>query len=296
MAFLKKSLFSSFFVKPQPTTPDLPQDEPVPPAIAPFSISLTSFLEALQIFGLSELTKSSNQWERDTMANGAFSAQTLGVSGVCRLRYDRPGSPLQLVLEETGITTSCELVTYEPSALAEIPFSRDELTLKAIVGAPYLHDAIIEMSATNPDRIIISASNQCLVFSAPNDHGAVTFQFYRDGDKYRNEELNRSTAGAGESIGKVGDMPSILETFMVAEQPFRQAYKFSHIAATRKALSSAIKVSIRGDHQGVLSLQFMIEIVDGEPGVSFVDFLFIPLVEEENENVEQSQLGMPDSF
>jgi cell cycle checkpoint protein len=282
MAFLKKSLFSSFFVKPQSTTPDSPADEPISNSVAPFSISLTSFLEALQIFGLSELTKPVNLWERDALANGAFSAQTLGVSGVCRLRYDRPGSPLQLVLEETGITTACGLVTYEPSSLAEIPFSRDELTLKAIVGASYLHDAIMEMSATNPDRIIISASTQCLVFSAPNDHGAVTFQFDRDGDKSRNDESNRSTATIGDSISKAYDAHSILETFMVAEEPFRQAYKFSHIAATRKALSSAIKVSIRGDHQGVLSLQFMIENVDCEPGVSFVDFLFIPLVNEEN--------------
>jgi cell cycle checkpoint protein len=245
-------------------------------------VSLTSLLEALQIFGLSELTKSVNPWNRDTFANGAFSAQTLGVSGVCRLRYDRPGSHLVVILEETGITTTCELVTYEPSSLAEIPFARDELTLKAIVGATYLHDAIMEMAATNPDRIIISATSESLVFSAPNDHGAVTFQFYRDLDVFRNDEPQHQTSTNADSVNKpIVPEPTVLETFMVADKPFRQSYKFTHIAATRRALNSAIKVSIRGDHQGVLSLQFMIENVDGDAGVSFVDFLFIPLVDEE---------------
>ena len=139
-------------------------------------MSLTSLLEALQIFGLSELTKPVNPWDRDTFGNGAFSAQTLGVSGVCRLRYDGPGNHLIIILEETGITTTCELVTYEPSALAEIPFSREELSLKAIVGASYLHDAITEMAATNPNHITISATDESLLLSAPNDHGAISYQ------------------------------------------------------------------------------------------------------------------------
>ena len=280
MAFLRKSVFSSYLLKPSASSSQ--EGQTSSSVVGPFSVSLTSLLEALQIFGLSELTKSVNPWNRDTFANGAFSAQTLGVSGVCRLRYDRPGSHLVVILEETGITTTCELVTYEPSSLAEIPFARDELALKAIVGATYLHDAIMEMAATNPDRIIISATSESLVFSAPNDHGAVTFQFYRDLDVFRNDEPQHQTSTNVDSANKpIVPEPTVLETFMVADKPFRQSYKFTHIAATRRALNSAIKVSIRGDHQGVLSLQFMIENVDGDAGVSFVDFLFIPLVDEE---------------
>jgi cell cycle checkpoint protein len=280
MAFLRKSIFSSYLLKPSVQSSQ--EDQSSTPIVGPFSVSLTSLLEALQIFGLSELTKSVNPWNRDTFANGAFSAQTLGVSGVCRLRYDRSGSPLVVILEETGITTTCELVTYEPSSLAEIPFARDELTLKAIVGASYLHDAIMEMAATNPDRIVISATSESLVFSAPNDHGAVMFQFHRDSDGLRNDEPQHQASTNTDSVNNpIIHDPTVLETFMVGDQPFRQSYKFAHIVSTRKALSSAIKVSIRGDHQGVLSLQFMIENIDGEAGVSFVDFLFIPLVDDE---------------
>ena len=49
-------------------------------------------------------------------------------------------------------------------------------------------------------------------------------------------------------------------------------------------MAIASKVSIRGDEQGVLSLQFMIEVEGG--GVSFVDFRFVPYVPEEGEGEE----------
>jgi cell cycle checkpoint protein len=75
-------------------------------------------------------------------------------------------------------------------------------------------------------------------------------------------------------------------------------------------MAAASKVSIRGDRQGVLSLQFMIKLGDssgsvvdpsgvppagGDVGgnVSFVDFRFVPLVDdneggsETGENVEE---------
>lgn len=68
-------------------------------------------------------------------------------------------------------------------------------------------------------------------------------------------------------------------------------------------MAAASKVSIRGDRQGVLSLQFMIELGDsgisglsanrgdavstvasaGGNSVSFVDFRFVPLLDEEDE-------------
>ena len=46
-------------------------------------------------------------------------------------------------------------------------------------------------------------------------------------------------------------------------------------------MSVASKVSVRADSQGVLSLQFMIEVEAGK--LSFVDFRFVPLVEEGGE-------------
>lgn len=59
-------------------------------------------------------------------------------------------------------------------------------------------------------------------------------------------------------------------------------------------MAVANKVSIRGDRQGVLSLQFMIELDErnkpsrentstSSGNVTFVDFRFVPLLDENNE-------------
>ena len=54
-------------------------------------------------------------------------------------------------------------------------------------------------------------------------------------------------------------------------------------------MAVATKVSVRGDAQGVLSLQFMIEI---EPGkASFVDFRFVPYVAEEGDEEDMEDEG-----
>ena len=63
-------------------------------------------------------------------------------------------------------------------------------------------------------------------------------------------------------------------------------YKYSLIKNASKAMAIANKVSIRGDEQGVLSLQFMIEVEGG--GVSFVDFRYIPYVPEDGEGDEDA--------
>ena len=80
----------------------------------------------------------------------------------------------------------------------------------------------------------------------------------------------------------------------------KQRYKFDLIKKAGKAMALASKVSIRQDQQGVLSLQFMIELGgnstesrdrEGSKGVvttpsnervSFVDFRLVPLLDDES--------------
>ncbi|KAJ5021128.1 repair protein Rad1/Rec1/Rad17-domain-containing protein, partial [Bipolaris maydis] len=84
---------------------------------------------------------------------------------------------------------------------------------------------------------------------------------------------------------------------------FRSSYKFSLIQKAARAMSVASKVSIRADTQGVLSLQFMIEVESPAPGPGaggagslaagkngFVDFRFVPLVDDDDEEVEADTL------
>jgi cell cycle checkpoint protein len=279
MAFLEKSLFTSFqFNAPAPSSPrsDSAAEDLSNPT---FSISLPSLLETLQIFGLSD-TKS-NPYNRDPYTSNAFSNQVLGISGLCRLSYEAPGSPLTIVIEESAIRTTCDLVTYEPSFTSDIPFARDQLALKVIMRASYLYDAIAELSATSPQRISLIASNSTFTLSASSTLGSAVVAFHRSPSK----NAYKSTATTNNNEEDPTPTTGLLETFLVPSASFSQSYKFTHIAATKKALAAATKVSIRADEQGVLSLQFMIENLEGG-GVSFVDWRFVPLVKEEDDGAE----------
>ncbi|KAF2664179.1 Rad1-domain-containing protein [Microthyrium microscopicum] len=290
MAFLGKTLFSSFQFTPPQVQPDTVDTTQESGDVDPFSISLAALLETLQIFGLSELSKPT-PWNRDPYNRDAFSAQALGLSGICRLRYDSVGSPLVIILEEAGISTTCKLVTYEPAYDSDIPFARLELGMKIIMQASYLADAITELSTSNPEHLTIRATDTFLILSASGDHGSAVVQFHRDNKAVQE---NDALAAGPNAVPKRNR--GILETFQVSGESFSQSYKFSHISNTKKALQSAIKVSIRGDSQGVLSLQFMIENLEGG-GVSFVDYRFIPLVRDEGyeEDEELGDIGAPES-
>jgi len=177
--------------------------------------------------------------------------------GVCRLSYEAIGSPLSIVLEEARVTTTCNLNTYEPEVPEEIPFQRDQVRVKIIMQARWLFDAISELSSTSPTRLEIVAFPSAPYFSlsATGPLGSASIEFAKGRD--------------------------LLETFTVSRR-WSQSYKFEMIKAASEAMRLASKVSVRGDEQGVLSLQFMVEVEGG--GTSFVDFRFIPFVEEEDEN------------
>lgn len=205
------------------------------------------------------------------------------MAGLCRLSYDGQGSPLSITLEEGNVTTTCDLMTYEPETMMgsgrpqgeedyEIPFDRNALTQKVIMRAPLLYDAITELATTSPDRLTIVSSPKAPYFSlsASGPLGSTTVDFNKD---------------AGMTTQKEGvPTPQLLETFQVSGHRVVNSYKFSMIRAAAKAMAAAEKVSIRTDVQGVLSLQFMVQLEEGH--VTFVDFKVVPFVSEEGEEDE----------
>ena len=224
----------------------------------------------MQIFGIHDVK---DRWSaRDSTYGGvsgslarggpaaAFDNRVLGMTGICRLSYADVGEPLCITLEETGIVTTCELVTYEPDLQVEIPLHKDALVQKIIMRASWLYDAIAELSSTSPTRLTIVASPTPPYFtlSSAGPLGSATVEFSKD--------------------------PQLLETFQVPRRTVN-TYKYSMIKGAGRAMAMASKVSIRCDEQGVLSLQFMIE-VEGE-GVSFVDFRFVAYVPEDGEGDEE---------
>jgi cell cycle checkpoint protein len=114
-------------------------DEPTPPT---FQISLPALLETLQIFGAADAAarqaKSDVDPYRSNLRNyrsDAFSNQTLGMSGTCSLAYAQEGEPFSIVLDEAGVSTTCNLTTYVPEAPDDIPFDIEDLSFKIITSA-----------------------------------------------------------------------------------------------------------------------------------------------------------------
>ena len=186
------------------------------------------------------------------------------MNGICRLSYSAQGEPLRIILEEKGVTTTCELVTYEPDFLEDIPLQKDAIAQKIIMRASWLHDAINELSSTSPTRLTMVSSPTAPYFtlSSSGPLGSATVEFSKD--------------------------PQLLETFHVPRRTVN-TYKYSLIKGASRAMGIAAKVSIRSDEQGVLSLQFMIDVEGG--GVSFVDFRFVPFISEEGEDEDESEIG-----
>ncbi|KAH8597620.1 Rad1/Rec1/Rad17 [Bisporella sp. PMI_857] len=267
IVFLDKALFTSFTY----TLPVVEPGEDDPDTFASdlpnFQISLSALLETLQIFGAADANTSRfSKPENDGYGSNirrdrpnAFSNQALGMAGICRLSYTETGAPFSIILEESGVTTTCNLNTYEPENPEEIPFQRDAMQVKIIMQARWLFDAISELSSTSPSRLEITASPDApyLSLSAVGHLGSASIDFTKGRD--------------------------LLETFTVAEK-WTQSYKFEMVKAAGEAMRLASKVSIRGDEQGVLSLQFMVEIEGG--GFSFVDFRFVPFLPEDDEDGE----------
>lgn len=292
-AFLDKSLFTTYTFRPPPLPPhdsqhsldeDGEESNPALPSSPAFQISLPSLLETLQILGLTDPAQSKPYWARDNPSSTAFSNNVLGMNNMCRISYMGIGSPLSIILTESTIRTTCNLTTYEPDFADEIPFDRQSLAFKTIMRGTWLSDAVSELASTTPERIALVAKNRggkpFFALAASGHLGSARVEF-NNNPKPTHRLPTPATVSQRFSDADTQSTPSnLLETFQLSDPdvPLKCAYKFAFIQKAVRAMSIATKVSIRADTQGVLSLQFMIEV---EPGkLSFVDFRFVPLVEE----------------
>lgn len=258
---LNKTLFAAYDYTAPPNVDDEGEEAEIPP----FQISLSALLETLQIFGINDSKdRYSNHDPSSHGFNGfiprgrsglVFDKSVLDMNGICRLSYAGMGEPLCIILEEKGVTTKCEMVTYEPDFQEEIPLQKDALVQKIIMRASWLDDAIRELSSTSPTRItmVSSPTPPYFTLSSSGPLGSAMVEFTKD--------------------------PRLLETFQVPSR-IVNTYKYSLLKGASRAMAIASKVSIRTDEQGVLSLQFMVDVENG--GVTFVDFRFVPFIPEDD--------------
>lgn len=330
LAFLDKSLFTSYTFNPPSgsTNGDEGQnDDDLEDTTHPhFVVSLSALLETLKIFGINDLSEPNGF--RDTSlpqtnpASSAFSAPALLMDRSCTLQYAQDGAPLSIAITEAGVRTTCELVTYEPEDYeADIPLQRDAIIMKIIMRSAWLHNAIAELDSSTPTILKMSACAKREPYFALSGAGGPfsesTVEFSVD---QHNETVGGNGQGAQQSqthkvladdgsararATRTKMAPTVTETFLVSPpsamgERIRQSYRFALIRKAARAMAVANKVSIRGDRQGVLSLQFMIELDDNVAAsrsvgagvrapagpVCFVDFRFVPLLDEEEAEMD----------
>ncbi|KAI7191809.1 hypothetical protein KC363_g3660 [Hortaea werneckii] len=336
--FLEKHLFTSYTYQPPP--PPSSQDDTQDPL---FEINLNSLIETLNIFSLSDpaATKkpgggggmegydalAAHRLNRHAGIN-PFSTSAALTSGICSFTYQAPGHPLSIHMSESGVTTTCDLTTYQADTQEEIPFARDALALKAILRSSYLLDAVTELGSMSPETLTLTASSSphttrttmaahespCLSLSASGALGSATVDFTNPiPSSATSSTLNPQADASSES-----PLPPILETFFCPDPNKRvQArFPFGLIRSAHRAMAVAQKVSLRLDAEGVLSLQFLIPVMDsgggggvagreadgddengggGEAAAAFVDFRIVPLVDGEEEDGEDYDEGETDA-
>ncbi len=262
VAFLDKSLFTAYSV-------NLPASDDGQPTEGPsFQIPLASLLEILQIFGAVDGAARAQKADQDPYRSNlrnyrpdAFSNQTLGISGTCTLLYAEPGDPFKVTIEESGVKTTAGLTTYTPEEQKEIPLDRNDLCFKIIMPSRSLLDALAEISPTAPARLALTATEAApyLSLTGKGDLGSSGVDFAR---------------------GK-----ALIETFNIRNK-WSQAFKFDFIKSSTEAMRISSKVSLRGDGEGVLSMQFLVEMDGGTP--TFLDFRFLPFAtDEEGEDEDE---------
>ncbi|KAL1890832.1 checkpoint clamp complex protein Rad1 [Ceratocystis pirilliformis] len=273
VAMLDRSLFSSFQLNLDTSNggndddSDDDDDNSVP-AIPSFQINFASFLETLQILGSVDLANRAAKVEQDAYRSTtrnyrpeAFSNQALGIAGSCSLVYSEHGAPFSIIIEEAGVKTTANLTTYSPEMPEEIPFDRADLMFKIIMPPRHLLDAFAELAIMAPAKLVISAlpTQPWLVLTGRGGElGASSYDFSRA------RELMESA---------------------VVRAEWAQTYRFDLVRAACEAMRIANKVSFRGDRQGVLSLQFMVEVEGAD--MNFLDFRFVPFVGyDEDEEAE----------
>ncbi|KAI1459523.1 DNA repair exonuclease rad1 [Annulohypoxylon moriforme] len=256
VAFLDKALFTAYTLNMPDEGDTLPQ----------FQVNLAALLEALQIFGATDVAARAAKAEAENYRSNlrnyrpdAFNHQNLGMPGTCCMMYEEDGAPLSIILEETGVKTQCNMMTYTSESPDDIPFDREDLAFKIIMNARWLLDALSELAPMAPARITIAALQNAPYLSLS------------------------SGGGLGSASVDFSNGRDLLETFSVRDR-WVQSFKFDFIKSATEAMRIANKVSFRGDGQGVLSLQFMVEIEGG--AVSFLDFRFVPYVTQEDEEAE----------
>lgn len=237
-----------------------------------FEVQLDVLLECLNIFGTAGGTllakggaaveqkprgKAKGKDWADLNANRLENYFTSSKATALRMSYQGEGYPLTLLLAEdaNGPKTTCEVTTLEPEPNLELPFDDEEKVVKLIMKSSWLREALSEIDQSCDTLTIICTPavagkrQPSLRIHAVGSFGSTEMDYPNDRE--------------------------VLEVFECVERVSFN-YRFSHIARALRALQSSLKVSLRIDSDGLLSLQFMMPASQG----ALIEFKCLALVDE----------------
>ncbi|TNN17429.1 Cell cycle checkpoint protein [Schistosoma japonicum] len=181
------------------------------------------------------------------------------------LSYKTHGSALNILLEENAVVAECNIKTMEAFEILDFDFCSSNISDKFIMKPECMREAFNELDTSSEilEVAIIPppAVQSRLRLTTYGFSGTMHFDIPRSSDQV--EVFESATAS-----------------------PRIARFRLSLLRlATSRALSMASRISLRINDRGFLSIQYMINISDGE--VAFVEFFCVPDVDESDQSESQ---------
>ncbi|KAL4065298.1 repair protein Rad1/Rec1/Rad17-domain-containing protein [Scleroderma citrinum] len=188
-----------------------------------------------------------------------------------RLSYGGIGHPLTLWLAEdsSGPTTTCEIMTFDPDPITELPFDGDRTLLRIIFkSSSWLRDALSEFDP--------SCEKITFIANPVSEAGRA-----QRGRPIKPLFRIMAFGAFGSTEMDYPNDREVLETFECSRF-VAASYRFTHMTHTLRALQNSTKTSLRIDDEGLLSLQFLVPVPKPRGGQSdsFIEFRCLALDEE----------------
>ncbi|VDM42261.1 unnamed protein product [Toxocara canis] len=169
-----------------------------------------------------------------------------GMSTALKMTYDGHGEPLKVMLEKDGIVVKCIIRTQNPDVVLDFDFDSSKIPTKVIMKPQKLKEAFHEFDSSS-STVSIKVNRRMLCLFTEGDLGKIKTEFPQHSEQ--------------------------IERLECAEE-VEYSYRLCLIKRMTPSLNLSQKVSIRIDHRGILSVQFMIEQSDNNH--VFIEFFCVP--------------------
>ncbi|PVG02825.1 Rad1-domain-containing protein [Serendipita vermifera] len=257
-AYLATNLFDEWHY--EPPKEDQEDEEEAEDANVEIDINLKILNEALSIYGSTGASYSGKRkWtgreyreddEEDPRGplDRWFHSRNKPITTM-RMSYAGVGHPLSLFLAEKGEgpSTVCHITTLLSERRMEIGFNDADKIVKIIMKSVWLRDALSEIDTSCEFITIICNPPQKITRTADNPRlGDISHSFFRIEAKSMRGNVEMDFPNDRE----------VLEVFECGES-VKFNYTFDVMRQIVRALSVSMRVSIRIDGEGVMSLQFL---------------------------------------